>query len=309
MSVKLEKTGMTRIGRRLIEDFLLPALDDGRYGELLKWIDKDNCYFSIRWSHKNAAKWSLDDTAVFQDWDKLKGHYHPEVKGYYMQAKQRFRAALYKLNSVRRLPCDDKHVKKYQLILDPEKRRAEYLNKTKGLYARKAAENNNRVSVITKHSSFEGKQEPIYYAPPVSPPSPTSSDRSDSSDSELAKCIHDFKEGQKNHNQMLLNMSSNSIRFSPKKESPLREVNDDSIRGIVSPQRMPHLPIQPVPVYNFAPSKRFESPHLLLVKTYNEFDNSHAIKAEYDYEEVVSDSSDYVLNLSVKSDDSDVLSR
>lgn len=57
---------MTRIGRRLIEDFLLPALNDEKYGDLLKWIDRDKRYFSIRWSHKNAAKWTLADTAVFQ---------------------------------------------------------------------------------------------------------------------------------------------------------------------------------------------------------------------------------------------------
>lgn len=105
-----------RAGRRLVEDFLLPALNDQRYGDLLKWEDKEKLHFSIRWSHKNAAKWSLDDTQVFQDWDRMKGHFHPEVKGYYMQAKQRFRAALYKLNTVKKLKSEDKHVKKYQLV-------------------------------------------------------------------------------------------------------------------------------------------------------------------------------------------------
>lgn len=105
-----------RAGRRLVEDFLLPALNDQRYGDLLKWEDKEKLHFSIRWSHKNAAKWSLSDTQVFQDWDRMKGHFHPEVKGYYMQAKQRFRAALYKLNTVKKLKSEDKHVKKYQLV-------------------------------------------------------------------------------------------------------------------------------------------------------------------------------------------------
>lgn len=46
-----------------------------------------------------------------------------------MQAKQRFRAALYKLNTVRKLPCDDKHVKKYQLVLNLDKRHHEIMRK------------------------------------------------------------------------------------------------------------------------------------------------------------------------------------
>lgn len=57
---------MTRKGRRLVEDFLLPSLHEGKYGDLLKWEDQIKGHFSIRWSHKNAAKWTLEDTLVFQ---------------------------------------------------------------------------------------------------------------------------------------------------------------------------------------------------------------------------------------------------
>ena len=56
--------------------------------------------------------------SFYQDWDKLKGRYRPEQKGYFMQAKQRFRAALYKLSTVEQLSSPDKHVKHYRLCLN-----------------------------------------------------------------------------------------------------------------------------------------------------------------------------------------------
>ncbi|KAG8190387.1 hypothetical protein JTE90_022030 [Oedothorax gibbosus] len=319
---------MTRIGRRLIEDFLLPALNDQRYGELLKWVDRDKRHFSIRWSHKNAAKWTLADTAVFQDWDKLKGHYRPEIKGYYMQAKQRFRAALYKLSSVRKLPCEDKHVKKYQLMMDGDKRREIMQIRPKI----KKEENQRSIptSVIRKNTSYIEKlpvkavykMEDLDLEDDLSPipPSPTSSERSSSSDDqeEMKTVFFQYMLAQKNQRQNGYTSDDNTGNQyeSCTKGDVLRESNGVSLR-------IPHVPIQQVPVYSGSvksfydsSQKRYESPRVLLVKTYNDLSEDEpptAVKEEpidhYETECPISNPPDIALNLSIKSDDSETLSR
>ncbi|XP_035216485.1 uncharacterized protein LOC118189894 isoform X2 [Stegodyphus dumicola] len=278
--------GMTRIGRRLIEDFLLPALNDERYGDLLKWIDRDKRYFSIRWSHKNAAKWTLADTAVFQDWDKLKGHYHPEIKGYYMQAKQRFRAALYKLNTVRKLPCEDKHVKKYQLVLDHDKRKADILGRTKIsriLAKKEECQKSIPTSVICKNTSYIEKPKRVFIEQPCSPPSPASSTKSENSDKmEEDRCVEEYQQALQK--QLMHSNCCKHLRsiVTPKKENlPKAKYCNPVFKEIPKTnfmQKAPHVPIQPVPVYSKCftrpvvdnSQRRYESPHLLLVPTYND---------------------------------------
>ncbi|XP_054715470.1 uncharacterized protein LOC129224947 [Uloborus diversus] len=317
---------MTRIGRRLIEDFLLPALNEQKYGDLLKWVDKDKCYFSIRWSHKNAAKWTLADTAVFQDWDKLKGHYHPEIKGYYMQAKQRFRAALYKLNTVIKLPCEDKHVKKYQLILDPCKRKSDILARKQVRMAKKEGQKSIPTPVICKNTSYVEKpkveefMEEIY--PPASaPPSPASSTKSSDSSysAEYQKCIQEYHMAKEQQKQMLEQFHQ-FIKKEPSDDeeciSPLRDSNSYNYR------KTPHVPIQPLPVYNSKCSlkaaidnnqRRYESPHVLLVQTYNDLsDDGDQMEEEISERAENSCTSAYsseVLNLSTKIEECEVQPR
>ncbi|KAG8182233.1 hypothetical protein JTE90_024166 [Oedothorax gibbosus] len=91
--------------------------------DLLQWVDREKRHFKLQWSHKSAGHWTLADSAVFQDWDKIKGRYNPEEKNYYMYAKQCFGATLKKQSSVRQLPCKDKYVKKYQLMMDGDERK------------------------------------------------------------------------------------------------------------------------------------------------------------------------------------------
>ncbi|GFV33341.1 uncharacterized protein TNCV_1498611 [Trichonephila clavipes] len=51
-------------GCRLVQDFLIPALDSCKYGDLLKWDSTPNV-FQIRWTHKSRTTWSARDSAVF----------------------------------------------------------------------------------------------------------------------------------------------------------------------------------------------------------------------------------------------------
>ncbi|GBM09174.1 hypothetical protein AVEN_226690-1 [Araneus ventricosus] len=100
----------------LIEDFLYPALESRKYGELLCWLNGDEGIFKVYWGHKNASDWKPNSAAVFQDWDKAKVRWKPEDEHYYACAKQRFRAAMHKLPCVRQLKCLGKNFRIYQLI-------------------------------------------------------------------------------------------------------------------------------------------------------------------------------------------------
>ncbi|XP_037271623.2 uncharacterized protein LOC119163673 isoform X1 [Rhipicephalus microplus] len=88
----------SRKGPRLMQDFLIPHLDSATFGERLKWVDRDQGIFQIGWYHKNAAQWTKDDCVVFLEWDKLKKRPVAHNSHYWMEAKQRFRAALGKVS-------------------------------------------------------------------------------------------------------------------------------------------------------------------------------------------------------------------
>ncbi|CAN8001147.1 unnamed protein product [Ixodes hexagonus] len=87
----------SRRGPRMMQDFLLPHLDKGTFGERLQWVDRANGIFQIGWYHKNAAQWTKDDCVVFLEWDRLKKRPVAQNPHYWMEAKQRFRAALGKV--------------------------------------------------------------------------------------------------------------------------------------------------------------------------------------------------------------------
>ncbi|GIY79955.1 IRF tryptophan pentad repeat domain-containing protein [Caerostris darwini] len=99
--VKLKKNSKRNTKITILEDFLIPALNDNRYGDILKWTEKTKGEFTMKWSHGNSHKWETTDCIVFQDWDKLKKKYTPDEPGYYNTAKQRFRCALNSKNIIR----------------------------------------------------------------------------------------------------------------------------------------------------------------------------------------------------------------
>uniref|UniRef100_A0A2R5L8Y5 Putative 52 kd repressor of inhibitor of protein kinase n=1 Tax=Ornithodoros turicata TaxID=34597 RepID=A0A2R5L8Y5_9ACAR len=94
----LAKRPRSKKGPRLMQDFLLPHLDRGTFGDRLKWIDRANGIFQIGWYHKNGAEWKNDDCIVFLEWDRLKKRPVAQSPHYWMEAKQRFRAALGKVS-------------------------------------------------------------------------------------------------------------------------------------------------------------------------------------------------------------------
>lgn len=96
-AVARTSSGKVRKGPRLMQDFLLPHLDIGTFGERLQWVDRSNGVFQIGWYHKNAAQWTNDDCVVFLEWDMLKKRPVAQTPQYWMEAKQRFRAALGKV--------------------------------------------------------------------------------------------------------------------------------------------------------------------------------------------------------------------
>lgn len=56
----------------IFDRFLITALDDRRYGHLLRWVDRETGQFAIQWSRKGSGQ-NVDSFRVFHDWDRLKG--------------------------------------------------------------------------------------------------------------------------------------------------------------------------------------------------------------------------------------------
>ncbi|KAF8773772.1 Interferon regulatory factor 3 like protein [Argiope bruennichi] len=103
-------------GRKFITEFLLPSLNERRFGSRLMWLDVENKIFQMQWNHKSSSDWTTSDAAVFAAWDQRKGHYNPNDKEYYPKSKQRFRAALnkfIKLKHITELNSEDRYTKIY----------------------------------------------------------------------------------------------------------------------------------------------------------------------------------------------------
>ncbi|KAH6921636.1 hypothetical protein HPB50_003654 [Hyalomma asiaticum] len=98
LATRTNRHHKSRKGPRLMQDFLIPHLDSATFGDRLKWVNRDEGIFQIGWYHKNAAQWTNDDCVVFLEWDKLKKRPVAQSPHYWMEAKQRFRAALGKVS-------------------------------------------------------------------------------------------------------------------------------------------------------------------------------------------------------------------
>ncbi|KAG8175922.1 hypothetical protein JTE90_015025 [Oedothorax gibbosus] len=88
----------------LMRDFVLPALNDQRYGDVFRWLNPKKEQFVLRWRYLRFAdnpNWIPAEAAIFQDWDEMKGR--PE-KNSIMTAKQRFLAALKRQKSLKIVP-------------------------------------------------------------------------------------------------------------------------------------------------------------------------------------------------------------
>ncbi|GBN69254.1 hypothetical protein AVEN_125606-1 [Araneus ventricosus] len=106
---------------RLIPDFLIPSLNDRRFGERLRWINKKERKLQMLWPHKNSSKWKTEKTAVFQGWDAMKGREVADDAAYYTASKHRMSRALQKLSkssspALRELPSPDAEHKCFQLL-------------------------------------------------------------------------------------------------------------------------------------------------------------------------------------------------
>ncbi|XP_054714398.1 interferon regulatory factor 3-like isoform X2 [Uloborus diversus] len=100
---------------RLLNDFLIPHLDHGTFGDKLMWINRCEGLFRIFWRHQSSSKFSPEDSIVFKEWALLKGLWDPYDDSNLTKAKQRLRAALLKLKTVK---CVDKdnEFRLYQII-------------------------------------------------------------------------------------------------------------------------------------------------------------------------------------------------
>ncbi|KFM70490.1 hypothetical protein X975_12989, partial [Stegodyphus mimosarum] len=59
-------------GPKFITDFLIPSLDEEKFGSRLQWVNREKAEFQLKWNHKSASYWSEYDVEVFIEWDKKK---------------------------------------------------------------------------------------------------------------------------------------------------------------------------------------------------------------------------------------------
>ncbi|KFM73641.1 hypothetical protein X975_06560, partial [Stegodyphus mimosarum] len=100
---------------RLLQDFLVPHLDNQTFPDKLYWINRNKGIFGIFWRHQSSSKFIADDSAVFKEWAILKQLWNPRDEKALTKAKQRLRAALLKLKSVRCLSRGNEH-RIYQIL-------------------------------------------------------------------------------------------------------------------------------------------------------------------------------------------------
>ncbi|XP_029835631.2 uncharacterized protein LOC115319748 isoform X4 [Ixodes scapularis] len=80
----------------LVQDFLIPCLEDERYGRDLVWMKRQKGIFCINWMHQGSRAWSKDQGAVFKDWVHIKSGWQKDDPLGMVKAKQRIRAAFSK---------------------------------------------------------------------------------------------------------------------------------------------------------------------------------------------------------------------
>ncbi|XP_023213325.1 uncharacterized protein LOC111616129 [Centruroides sculpturatus] len=102
----------------LIEDFIIPSLQSGRFGKLLKWDDEKNRIFKVSVCHKRSGEWSEEDCRVFVEWDRLNKREDKTEKNFYTNSRGRFINALNRLKEkVKQMPSPlKKKYRLYQLI-------------------------------------------------------------------------------------------------------------------------------------------------------------------------------------------------
>ncbi|GFU18505.1 IRF tryptophan pentad repeat domain-containing protein [Nephila pilipes] len=175
--------------KRLVQDFLIPALDSRKYGEYLEWVDHEQKIFRLLWNHKNGADWNENDAVVFVEWDKLKNRYKPGDVAYFMQSKQRFRAALHKLDNIREIKMGQKKIRVYQIVdgkSDEKKKRArEILGRSKKIIKKEVNQRSIPTSVIRKNTSYIAKQSEEDSMHSSHPSSPGNSPGSNMSEADL----------------------------------------------------------------------------------------------------------------------------
>ena len=100
---------------RMIENFILPALNSEKYGKLLQWVDKEAGIFNVYYGHQND-NWNKEDFRVFMDYAKFKNMDSSEDMCYYSRSKRRFREALRKIKYVKIITPFLKNVLCVQLL-------------------------------------------------------------------------------------------------------------------------------------------------------------------------------------------------
>ncbi|XP_067133994.1 uncharacterized protein [Centruroides vittatus] len=102
----------------LIKDFIIPSLQSGRFGKLLKWEDEKKRIFRLSVCHKRSGNWSEEACRVFVEWDRLNRREDKTEKDFYTNSRGRFINALNRLKEkVKQIPSPlKKKYRLYQLI-------------------------------------------------------------------------------------------------------------------------------------------------------------------------------------------------
>ncbi|CAL1285471.1 unnamed protein product [Larinioides sclopetarius] len=105
--------------KRLLQDFLIPSLDNETFKEKLYWVDRQMGVFRILWKHQSSSHFRSEDSEVYKQWAIAKRLWNPYNKKAHTMAKQRLRAALLKLKHVRCIKRDSQY-REYQIDISPD---------------------------------------------------------------------------------------------------------------------------------------------------------------------------------------------
>ncbi|XP_064462444.1 uncharacterized protein LOC135373093 [Ornithodoros turicata] len=102
----------------LLRDFFVPSLDESRYGQQLRWVDRASGIFCIQWEHQGKKAWKEENGSVFKDWSLRKKRWDCKDPERMSKAKQRIRSALGKQINLRKVDGYDVGECRLYQILD-----------------------------------------------------------------------------------------------------------------------------------------------------------------------------------------------
>ncbi|XP_015917080.2 interferon regulatory factor 8 isoform X1 [Parasteatoda tepidariorum] len=109
---------------KLLQNFLIPHLNWGTFGDKLYWINRESKIFFFHWRHQSSSQFRPDDSKVYKEWAVVKGLWNADDTKAICKAKQRVRAALLKLRCIKCIKKTNDY-RIYKILNEEERKKSE----------------------------------------------------------------------------------------------------------------------------------------------------------------------------------------